>query len=137
MRRTTEITTLLLDVGGVLLTNRWNHLARQDTAQHFALGYSEMEERHKLTLEVHEEDMLTFEEYLDIVIFWRKRTFTPAQFKQFEQSQPHPEMIELFSQLKVQHGQKIVVVSNESGGMNAWRTEKFKLDALVDSLLSS
>ncbi|MDQ2948945.1 MAG: HAD-IA family hydrolase [Acidobacteriota bacterium] len=139
MIRTTEITTLFLDVGGVLLTNGWDHLARQNTARHFGLDYSEMEERHKLTFEVHEEDRLTFDEYLDLVIFWKKRAFTPAQLKQFmfEQSQPYPEMIELFSQLKVEHGLKIVVVSNESRGVNAYRIKTFKLDALVDSFISS
>jgi len=139
MVRTTEITTLFLDIGGVLLTNGWDHLARQSTARHFDFDYSEMEERHKLTFEVHEEDRLTFDEYLNLVIFWKKRTLTPAQFKQFmfEQSQPYPEMIELFSQLKVQHGLKIVVVSNESRGVNAYRIEKFKLGALVDCFISS
>jgi putative hydrolase of the HAD superfamily len=139
MIRTTEITTLFLDVGGVLLTNGWDHLARQNTARHFGLDYSEMQERHKLTFEIHEVDRLTFDEYLDLVIFWKKRTFTPAQFKQFmfEQSQPFPEMIDLFSALKAQHGLKIVVVSNESRGVNAYRIAQFKLGALVDFFISS
>lgn len=130
---------MFLDVGGVLLTNWWDHVARQNTVRPFALDYSEMEARHELTFEVHEEDRLTFDEYLELVIFRKKRTFTPAQFKQFmfEQSQPYPEMIKLFSELKVQHGLKIVVVLNESRGVNAYRIAKFKLDALVDSFISS
>lgn len=139
MTSTTQIRTLFLDVGGVLLTNGWDHHARGRAAEHFALDYSSMEERHKLTFEVHEEDRLTFDEYLNLVIFWEKRAFTPAEFKEFifGQSQPHPETIGLFRQLKVKYGLKIVVVSNESRGVNAYRIRKFKLDAFVDTFISS
>lgn len=139
MTSTTQIKTLFLDVGGVLLTNGWDHLARRRAAEHFALDYSAMEERHKLTFEIHEQDRLTFDEYLNLVIFWEKRTFTPAEFKQFmfEQSRPYPKMISLFQQLKAKYGLKVVVVSNESRGVNAYRIGKFNLDAFVDTFVSS
>jgi putative hydrolase of the HAD superfamily len=139
MTSTTQIKTLFIDVGGVLLTNGWDHHARGRAAKHFALDYSAMEERHKLTFEIHEQDRLTFDEYLNLVIFWEKRTFTPAEFKQFmfEQSRPYPEMIALFQQLKAKYGLKVVVVSNESRGVNAYRIGKFNLDAFVDTFVSS
>jgi putative hydrolase of the HAD superfamily len=139
MTSTTQIKTLFLDVGGVLLTNGWDHHARGRAAEHFALDYSAIEERHKLTFEIHEQDRLTFDEYLNLVIFWEKRTFTPAEFKQFmfEQSRPYPEMIALFQQLKAKYGLKVVVVSNESRGVNAYRIGKFNLDAFVDTFVSS
>ena len=53
------------------------------------------------------------------------------------QSKPFPEMIELLTQLKVRHGLKIAVVSNEARELNAYRIRKFKLDRLVDSFVSS
>ncbi len=46
-------------------------------------------------------------------------------------------MIELMAQLKVQHGLKIFVVSNEARELNAYRIRKFKLDRFVDAFISS
>jgi putative hydrolase of the HAD superfamily len=53
------------------------------------------------------------------------------------QSKPYPEMIELVAQLKVRHGLKIAVVSNEARELNVYRIRKFKLDGFVDSFISS
>ena len=48
MNRSTEITTLFLDIGGVLLTNGWDHHARERAATNFKLESAEMENRHHL-----------------------------------------------------------------------------------------
>jgi putative hydrolase of the HAD superfamily len=139
MKKAIPITALFLDVGGVLLTNGWDHLARKRAAKHFKLNWAEMEERHRLTFEIHEQDKLTFEEYLNLVVFYERRPFTRAQFRRFmcEQSKPYPEMIELVAQLKVRYGLKIAVVSDESREVNAYRIRKFRLDGFVDSFISS
>jgi putative hydrolase of the HAD superfamily len=139
MKTAAPITALFLDIGGVLLTNGWDHLARKRAARHFKLEWAEMEERHRLIFDTHEEGKLTFEEYLRRVVFYQKRPFTRAQFRRFvfEQSKPYPEMIGLFTRLKVRYGLKITVVSNESREINAYRIRKFKLDKLADSFVSS
>jgi putative hydrolase of the HAD superfamily len=139
MKRSTEITTLFLDIGGVLLTNGWDHHARKRAATNFKLELAEMEDRHHLTFDTYEEGKLTLEEYLGRVVFYQKRSFTRAQFRRFmfAQSTPYPEMIELVAQLKVRYGLKIAVVSNEGRELNAYRIRKFKLDRLVDSFISS
>jgi putative hydrolase of the HAD superfamily len=139
MRRTVPITALFLDVGGVLLNNGWDHQARRRVARHFNLEWAEMEERHRLTFETHEEGKLTFEEYLDLVVFYQKRPFTRAEFRRFmcAQSKPYPQMIELVAQLKIRYGLKIAVVSNEARAVNAYRIRKFKLGEFVDSFISS
>jgi putative hydrolase of the HAD superfamily len=133
------ITTLFLDIGGVLLNNGWDHIARGKVAKHFNLEWAEMEQRHALTFETHEEGKLTFEEYLGLVVFYQKRPFSRAQFRRFmcELSKPYPEMIELIAQLKVRHGLKIVVVSNEARVVNDYRIHKFKLYKFVDAFISS
>src|SRR5579872_2481115 len=133
------ISTLFLDVGGVLLTNGWDHHVRRRAAKNFNLDWAAMEERHRLTFEIHEEGKLTFEEYLNLVVFYEKRPFTRAQFRRFmcEQSKPYPAMIALFSQLKIRHGLRIAVVSNESREVNEYRIRKFKLNRFVDSFISS
>ena len=139
MKRAIPTTTLFLDIGGVLLTDGWDHNARKRAAANFKLALAEMEDRHHLTFDTYEEGKLTLEEYLGRVVFYQKRPFTRAQFRRFmfAQSKPYPEMIGLVAQLKVRHGLKIVVVSNEARELNSHRIRKFKLDRFVDSFISS
>ena len=137
--RETEITTLFLDIGGVLLSDGWDHHARKRAATHFKLELAEMEDRHHLTFDTYEEGKLTLEEYLGRVVFYRKRPFTRAQFRRFmfAQSKPYPQMIQLVRTLKAKYGLRIAVVSNEARELNAYRIRKFKLAGLVDSFISS
>jgi putative hydrolase of the HAD superfamily len=128
-----------VDIGGVLLTDGWDHDARKRAATNFKLELAEMEDRHHLTFDTYEEGKLTLEQYLDRVVFYQKRPFTRARFRRFmfAQSKPYPEMISLVAQLKVRHGVKVAVVSNEGRELNAYRIRKFKLDGFVDSFISS
>jgi putative hydrolase of the HAD superfamily len=139
MTRPVAVKCFFVDVGGVLLTNGWDHHARRRAAANFKLPWAEMEERHRLTFETHEEGKLTFEEYLNQVVFYEKRPFTRAQFRQFmfTQSKPYPDMLEMVVRLKARYGLKVAVVSNESREVNAYRIRKFKLDRFVDSFISS
>jgi putative hydrolase of the HAD superfamily len=135
----TKITTLFIDIGGVLLTNGWDHHARQRAADIFKLEWAEMESRHKLNFATHEEGKLTLDEYLNRVVFYDHRPFTKNQFKDFmfAQSQPYPEMLTLIRTLKAKYGLKIVVISNEARELNAYRIQKFKLYEFVDCFVSS
>ena len=133
------ITHLFVDIGGVLLTNGWDHHARKRAAMHFKLKWAEVEARHHLIFETYEEGKFTLEDYLSLVIFYEKQPFTRAQFRSFmfAQSKPYLNMIELIRQLKAQCGLKIIAVSNEARELNAYRIQKFKLDSFVDSFISS
>jgi len=139
MTQASAVKCLFVDVGGVLLTNGWDHHARRRAAANFKLAWAEMEERHRLTFETHEEGKLTFDEYLSQVVFYEKRTFTRAQFRQFmfTQSKPYPDMLEMVARLKARYGLRVAVVSNESREVNAYRIRKFKLDSFVDTFISS
>jgi putative hydrolase of the HAD superfamily len=139
MKRAIPVTTLFLDIGGVLLTDGWDRHARKRAARHFKLKLAEMEGRHHLTFDTYEEGKLTLEEYLDRVVFHQKRPFTRAEFRRFmfAQSKPYPGMIEMVTRLKARHGLKIIVVSNEGRELNAYRIRKFKLGRFVDSFVSS
>ena len=139
MKKAGPITTLFLDVGGVLLTNGWDHLARRCAAAKFNLELADLEDRHRLTFDTYEEGKLTLQEYLDRVVFYRKRPFTRDQFRRFmfAQSKPYPEMIALAVQLKARHGLKIAVVSNEARELNEYRIQTFGLAKWVDCFVSS
>jgi putative hydrolase of the HAD superfamily len=139
MKKYIPITTLFLDIGGVLLNNGWDHLARRRAAKHFKLNWAEMDQRHSLNFNIYEEDKLTLEEYLGWLLFYQKRPFTRAEFRRFmfAQSKAYPEMIELVRKLKAKFGLKIIVLSNEAREVNAHRIHTFKLDEFVDAFISS
>jgi putative hydrolase of the HAD superfamily len=139
MEKANAITCLFLDVGGVLLTNGWDHQSRELAARKFNLNLDEMQERHRLTFDTYELGKLTLEEYLSRTVFYEKRSFTRDQFREFmfAQSQPYPEMIELVRHLKARHNLKIAVVNNEGCELNAYRIRKFKLNGFVDFFISS
>ncbi len=133
------MTTLFIDVGGVLLTNGWDRHSRMLASQKFDLDLEEMENRHHLNADTFEMGKLTLENYLNRVVFYRKRKFSKGDFQKFmfEQSKPFPKMIDLILKFKVQHGLKIAVVSNESNELNEYRIKKFKLGKFVDFFISS
>jgi putative hydrolase of the HAD superfamily len=133
------ITTLFLDLGGVLLTNGWDRNARELAAQTFQLDRKEMDERHHLTFDTYEAGKLTLDQYLNRVVFYEKRAFTEREFRDFmfAQSQSFPEMIGLIRGLKAQYKLKIAVVNNEGRELNQHRIESFKLGAFVDFFISS
>ncbi len=139
MKKAASITCLFVDIGGVLLTDGWDLHARRRAAAHFKLEWPEMEDRHHLTFDTYEEGKLTLEEYLGRVVFYQKRPFTRVQFEafMFAQSKAYPEMIALIAKLKIVHGLKIAVVSNEGRELNAYRIRRFKLGRFVDFFISS
>lgn len=133
------ITTLFLDIGGVLLTNGWDRKARQLSAQIFHLDHDDIEERHHLTYDTYEEGKLNLDDYLLRVIFCQPRSFSMDDFKSFmlSRSQPIPEMIDLVRSLKNQYHLKTIAVSNEGREINAYRIHTFRLDELIDTFVSS
>ncbi len=83
VKSTTPITTLFLDVGGVLLTNGWGHQSRALAANTFHLNLEELEDRHHLTFDTYEVGKLTLEEYLGRTVFYEERPFTRDRFREF------------------------------------------------------
>ncbi|MBC7536764.1 MAG: HAD family phosphatase [Ferruginibacter sp.] len=134
-----KITTLFLDIGGVLLSNGWGHVFRHQAAKKFNLDIPEMEDRHGLMFVTFEEGKITMEEYLNRVVFYKQRDFTQSVFREFMFSltTPDGEMIALLKKLKKQYGLKIVAVSNEARELNEFRINRFKLNEWIDFFVSS
>ncbi len=133
------VTTLFLDIGGVLLTNGWDRTARRLAAETFALDCDEMNERHHLTFDTYEEGKLSLDEYLERVVFYEKRPFSREEFRSFmfAQSRPFPEMIELVCRLKERHELKVAAVSNEGRELTAHRIADFHLGSFIDFFIMS
>jgi putative hydrolase of the HAD superfamily len=134
-----RVTTLFLDIGGVLLTNGWDRNARLRAAEKFGLDHDEMDERHHLTFDTYEAGKLSLDEYLSRVVFYRECPFSRDEFKRFmyDQSKPYPEMIELIRGLKTRYNFQVAAVSNEGRELTAYRVQQFKLGAFMDFFVSS
>ena len=139
MNKKHHISTLFLDIGGVLLTDGWDHQSRQKAAKIFQLNYEEMEKRHYLNFETYELGQMTLSTYLDRVVFYQSRGFSKDDFKTFifQQSVAYPEMISLSILLKKKYGLKVGVISNEARELNEYRIKKFKLNDFIDFFISS
>ena len=74
------ITTILWDVGGVLLTNGWDRKERAAVLSHFGVDRDAFEQRHSEPNDAWEKGLLTVEEYLQQTVFYERRDFTPTEF---------------------------------------------------------
>ena len=139
MKKQTPITAMFTDIGGVLLTNGWDRGSRRKAIAYFKLDDEETEERHHLCFDTLEVGKITLDEYLDRVVFYKRRSFTRDEFWKFmcNQSQPLPHMLRLMQQLKRKHRLKIVVISNEGRELAEYRIKQFKLDVFVDFFIIS
>ncbi len=131
--------TLFLDIGGVLLTNGWDHNIRHRAAETFGLDYEEMNERHHLTYDTYESGKISLREYLDRIVFYERRNFSHEDFRTFifRQSKSFPEMIELVKSLKEKYKLKVGVISNEGRELNDYRITTFGLRDFIDFFVSS
>jgi putative hydrolase of the HAD superfamily len=139
MKKKSSITTIFTDIGGVLATNGWDRGSRRRAIDLFNLDPEETEERHHLTFDTYEVGKITLDEYLQRVVFYKKRSFSADTFKKFmfSQSKPFPEMMKLMKQLKNQYGINIAVVSNEGRELAEYRIKEFKMNGFVDFFIVS
>lgn len=133
------IRTLFLDLGGVLLTNGWDRQARKAAADHFRLNREEFEERHHLTFSAWEVGKLSFQRYLDRVVFHTRREFEEREFIQFmfAQSQPHQDMIDLVRDLKNRYHLRVATITNDPREIVEYRISKFSLRQFIDFFIAS
>ena len=139
MKRSLDIDVLFLDIGGVLLTNGWDRATRQRAAEKFGLDLEEMNERHHLTFDTYERGLLSLDEYLRRVVFYRDRAFTPEQFKDymFRQSQPIGDNIEVFKKIAGANGLRVGSINNEGRELAIHRIREFHLIELIDFFITS
>lgn len=134
-----SIGCLFVDIGGVLLSDGWNHISRAKAVETFGMDRDRFEIRHRAAFATYEEGKLSLSEYLDYAVFDQSRSFTREEFQAFmsAQSTPFPRMIELVRKLKADHGLKVFAVSNEARELNAFRIQKFELATVIDTFVSS
>jgi putative hydrolase of the HAD superfamily len=131
---------ILFDVGGVLLTNGWDHRERARVLGTFHLDYTEFEARHTAANDAWERDLITAEEYLDTTVFYEPRTFTPDDFMEavFAQSVLLPDGgLGILEELAASGKWMLGTLNNEAREPNEYRFLKFGLRNYIDVALSS
>ena len=78
-----KIKLLFLDIGGVLLSDGWNHPSRMQAVEKFGLESIQFQKDHAVAFPLFENGKLTLSQYLDAVVFNVERTFTKTEFTAF------------------------------------------------------
>ena len=135
----TEVSLLLWDVGGVVLSNAWDHDARRAAVARFGLDGEEFERRHDLVAEDFDKGRVSLSDYLARCVFDRPRDFSVDEFQQFMfgQSRPQTPALALARDLHRRGQYLMVAFNNESLELNRYRIDTFRLQETFDVFLSS
>jgi len=131
---------ILFDVGGVLLTNGWDHRERRTVIEQFHLDLADFEARHAASNDAWERDAITAKEYLAATVFYEPRAFSFEEFLAAicEQSQPLANgALGVLSQLAASDKCMLGVLNNEARETNDYRFEKFGLRNYIQTAFSS
>jgi putative hydrolase of the HAD superfamily len=131
---------VLFDVGGVLLTNGWDHKERAAAVAQFKLNKQELEERHATVAPAWERGEISLDQYLDAAVFYEPREFSRDEFFDFmlAQSQLLPDgAIEILKEVSASNGCMVGALNNEARETNEFRFGKFDLRRYFKVALSS
>jgi putative hydrolase of the HAD superfamily len=134
-----KISAIFWDVGGVLLTNAWDRSERTATLEHFRLDAEEFQSRHEMVVSSFERGKISLDEYLDRTIFYRNRSFSRDEFREYmySLSKPMPEVLAYARELASTGRYFMATINNESRELNLDRIEKFGLREIFRLFVSS
>ena len=131
---------ILFDVGGVLLTNGWDHGERAAAAQKYHLDAAELEARNAKVFEAWDRGAITIDAYLNSTVFYEPRPFTRDEFVTFlhDQSRVLPDgALPVLKELAADGNYVLGALNNEARETNDFRFRKFGLREFFDVALSS
>jgi putative hydrolase of the HAD superfamily len=134
-----KISAIFWDIGGVLLSNAWDHEERRRALQQFALDEVEFENRHEMLVSSFERGKISLQEYLERTIFYRPRSFTLEAFEQYmySLSQADPLALQLARELSKSCKYLMSTINNESKELNLFRIQTFGLREIFSLFVSS
>ncbi len=134
------IRTVLFDVGGVLLTNGWDHAERNVVLGHFQVEREEFERRHPAANDLWEKDQISLEQYLEETVFWKPRDFSAAEFYSAMEAQSVPvpnTALAILGRLSASKSVKLGILNNEARALNDYRLNKYELRPHFEVFFSS
>jgi putative hydrolase of the HAD superfamily len=135
----TEIRHIFFDIGGVLGSNGWDKEQRQRAIEQFGLDHDEFQWRHEEVVGEWEEGRITLDEYLDITVFYTKRSFSRKYIADFmcSQSVPNEATIAIARALQTDSRFTLMTLNNEAEELNIHRIEAFGISQIFEAFLSS
>jgi putative hydrolase of the HAD superfamily len=134
------IRAIYWDIGGVLLTNGWDHHQRAHVVSEFGIDRAEYEERHPDANDRWERGELSDEEFLKRTVFFKPRSFTAENFiaalRRESQWLPGGAR-QVIAAAREHGGLKMAMLNNESGSLNDYRIETFGLTKFFDGYFCS
>jgi putative hydrolase of the HAD superfamily len=137
-----SIRTVFWDVGGVILTNGWDHVERKRVLSRLGVNLEQYEELHERANYYWERGLITAQEFfmqtvlrpnpklnLTFDVLWPQ---VCAQSKVL-----HPECLDMLSELKQMRRFRVATLNNESRELNEHRLNAFKLRSLFDYFICS
>ncbi len=131
---------ILFDIGGVLLTNGWDHCERAVVLDQFHLDKGEFEKRHPGPNDLWERDMISARQYLDETVFYEPRSFSHEDFLDAicAQSVELPNgALGILRELAASGRYMLGCLNNEAREPNEYRFRTFGLRQYFDFALSS
>ena len=124
-----DITTLFWDIGGVIMTNGWDHNSRHQAVAKFSLDEVDFRDRHDLSFPAFDAGNITMNEYLDRTLFYRPRPFSREDFIAFmyAQSKEFPGSRAVLDAATKTGRYFIAAINNEPLELNRYRIENFDL----------
>ena len=124
-----DITTLFWDIGGVIMTNGWDHNSRHQAVSKFNLDEVDFRDRHDLSFPAFDAGNITMNEYLDRTLFYRPRPFSREDFIAFmyAQSKEFPGSRAVLDAATKTGRYFIAAINNEPLELNRYRIENFDL----------
>ena len=132
-----QVRTLFWDVGGVLLSNAWDHQERQRAVEQFHLQKDEFEASHKQVVADFETGKMTLDQYLERTVFYQSRSFTREEFKRYMLSQSRAKQETLDFARALATKWVMSTINNESRELNEYRIRTFELTKIFDLFVSS
>jgi putative hydrolase of the HAD superfamily len=131
---------ILFDVGGVLLSNGWDHGERAAAVEYFHLDLTTFEARHAAVYPAWERGDIPLSTYLDTTVFCEPRRFSHDDFFGFmlNQSKLLPNgALGILEELAASDKCMIGALNNEARETNEFRFESFGLRNHLSVALSS
>jgi len=131
---------ILFDVGGVLLTNAWDHRERAAVLEQFQMDRAAFEMRHPDPYRAWELGAITADAYLDAAIFNEPRSFSRDEFfaAMCAQSQQLPDgALGILRQLAASDKCMLGALNNEAREINEYRFKQFGLHGYFHVALTS
>ncbi|SRR6266568_2053804 len=131
---------ILFDVGGVLLTNGWDHRERAALVEQFHLDAADLEARHAEPNDAWERGAITAGEYMDAAVFYEPRGFSREEFFAAicSQSVALPDgALGILKELAASDRCRLGTLNNEARETNEYRFDRFDLRAYLEFAFTS